>query len=233
MSKNLDPSKPGPIGPGEITDRAAYERAKAAGLITELEPSLAELQQREQQLAAREARQRQAEQELHQLAMQHTAREQHLVAIERELRQEAERQEAKERELEQREAQLVRSLDLAPGYAAREASAWAADEEPVSARKHSRAQAVFDEEVDRQQDQHESFLEASVGTLSLPPLWGRVLKALVPAAGVAARGVVRSFHPESPGGSKPTRGELEAVVDRASARFRRELFREFILEDRR
>lgn len=281
--KSIDPNWSGTPGPGEITDRKAYEEAKAAGLITEIPPSEGQqgvltadavpLVERQAVLEAKEARLRKAEDELHRLALEHAAREQRLAADERTLAAQSvelkelqgrtadklTRIEALELQLKERELALdaaEHKLILATRAAAdrlldadqvaQEVHAATTDDgvvfldhgRPVKgpgtrAARYSQQDAPYDTRLEREQDRHESFLGESVGTLGLPPLWARVLKAGVPALAVAARGFARSLNPESPGGRKPTRAELGDTIDRAAARFRRGLFEEFLEQGRK
>lgn len=58
-------------------------------------------------------------------------------------------------------------------------------------------------------------LSDAVRTLGTPAIWTEVLGIVVPIASTAAAGLVRGLHPESPGGAKLTRAELQAIARRA------------------
>jgi hypothetical protein len=73
-------------------------------------------------------------------------------------------------------------------------------------------------------------LDAHVGRMGAPGVWGRILKAAVPAVAGAGLDLVKAIHPESPGGGKITRAEFKAVGKRFSQRVERALEKEFAAE---
>lgn len=79
----------------------------------------------------------------------------------------------------------------------------------------------------REQRTHQPLLDSVTQTAGLPKTWMRVLKATGPIVGTAASGLVAAFHPESPGGRKATKGELEAIAKTAARDLEAALLREF------
>lgn len=103
----------------------------------------------------------------------------------------------------------------------------AAKASAVVKRDTSHALAVHRTEVaNREVDRYLPVVESMVSTAGLPLGWTRVLRVGVPVLGHLAAGVVAGMSPESPGGKKLTRDELEDLVDAAAAEIRQRLLAE-------
>jgi hypothetical protein len=87
---------------------------------------------------------------------------------------------------------------------------------------------LFNAQRDRENTGIVNQFRGILGTLSLPVIFSRAMRASLPAIGFAAGEFLKALHPESPGGIGLTRAEGRSVIRGAAERLERGLAEEFL-----